>query len=319
MTTYDDLLALQSGVVARRQLTKRGVAPHDIERMLRRRELVRVHDGVFLDHTGPPSWLQRAWVGVLIAWPAALARKSALRAADGPGRVGHDDGDLIHIAVGRHRRVALPSGYRLHRVSALHDRVVWNASPPRVRVEDALIDVACTAPDDFAAIAVLADAVQARRTVPIRLRDCLDARPRAPRRDFLRAVLTDLHLGAWSALEQGYLTLVERPHGLPMAHRQLRDSARGPVYRDAAYVDYGVLVELDGRLWHDTPRQRDLDLDRDLDAAVCGQVTVRVGWGQVHGRPCETADRVARLLNAHGWQGSLRPCPACRPGLSFAG
>lgn len=318
MPTYDDLLALQSGVVARRQLTERGAAPHDIERMLRRRELVRVHDGVFIDHTGPPSWLQRAWIGVLIAWPAALARESALRAADGPGRGGSDDG-LVHVAVDRHRRVLLPPGYRLHRLSALDDRVVWNASPPRVRVEEALIDLACAAHDDFAAIAVLADAVQARRTVPIRLRDCLDARLRAPRRDFLRAVLTDLHLGAWSVLEQGYLTLVERPHGLPVAHRQLRDSVRGPVYRDVAYADYGVLVEVDGRLWHDNPRQRDLDLDRDLDAAASGLVTVRVGWGQVHGRPCETAVRIAELLNARGWLGSLTPCPTCRPGFRFAG
>ena len=230
---YADLLALQSGVVSRRQLTLRGVPPHEIERLLRRRDLVRVHDGVFIDHTGEPTWLQRAWIGVLVAWPAALAADSALRAADGPGKTGRDD-TLIHIAVSRDRKVRLPAGYRLHRMTRLHQNVSWNTSPPRVRVEEALVDVASTARDDFAAISVLADAIQARKTVPDRIRDSLDARSRVPRRDFLRGVLTDLRSGTCSVLEHGYLTRVERPHGLPTAARQLRDSVNGPAYRDVA-------------------------------------------------------------------------------------
>ena len=64
---YAELLALQSGVVSRRQLTGLGVEVHDLQRMLRRRELVRVHPGVFVDHTGSLTWLQRAWVGVLLS------------------------------------------------------------------------------------------------------------------------------------------------------------------------------------------------------------------------------------------------------------
>lgn len=71
---------VQEGVVSRRQLHRLDYRPHDIERMLRRRELARVHPGVYVDHTGPPSWEQRAWAAVLVHEPAALTRRSALPA-----------------------------------------------------------------------------------------------------------------------------------------------------------------------------------------------------------------------------------------------
>lgn len=227
---YASLLALQSGVVSRRQLHDAALQPHDLKRLLRRRDLVRLHDGVFVNHTGALTWLQRSWAGVLLAWPAALCHDSAIRAADGPGRSGRDD-RTIHLAVDRDRSLAVPPGYRLHRLARLDDKVQWNKTPPRVRIEEALIDVASETSNDFDAIASFADAISARRTTPGRIREHLAARARVPRRDFLRDVLTDLDQGTCSVLEHGYLTLVERPHGLPTADRQLRDSISGPVLR----------------------------------------------------------------------------------------
>ena len=317
-SAYDDLLAHQSGVVSRRQLTSLGAEPHDLQRMLRRRDLTRVRDGVFVDHTGPLTWLQRAWVGVQVAWPAALSHDSALRAADGPGRHGRDDA-LIHLAVDRDRAVRVPPGYVLHRFAGFEAKVQWNASPPRVRVEEALLDVVAHARDDLTAIAVLADAVQARRTVPARIRSALDARARIPRREFLHGVLTDVQGGTCSVLEHGYLTRVEQPHGLPIARRQLRDSTHGPVLRDVVYVPFDQVVELDGRMFHDSAARRDADLDRDLDAAISGQSTVRLGWGQVYGRPCATAVRIGMLLNTRGWSGHVRACPRCPDHWRLAG
>jgi hypothetical protein len=84
-------------------------------------------------------------------------------------------------------------------------------------------------------------------------------------------------------LEHGYLTKVERPHQLPVAERQTRlGSTLGVIYRDARYETFEV--ELDGRLFHSGVEQRDRDLDRDLDAAVDGRSTVRLGYGQVFSR-----------------------------------
>lgn len=305
----DRLLAQQSGVVSRRQALEVGLAEHDLRRMVRRRELSRIHPGVFVHHTGEPSWLQRAWAGVLLAWPAALCDGSALRATDGPGRQ-HGD-DLIHLAVERHRMVSSRDGLRLHRVSGLADQTLWNTSPPRMRTEHAVLRVAARASDEFAAIQVLANAAQSRRTTAARLLEVLDGLDRLPRRNLLARVLADVATGACSVLEHAYLVRVERAHGLPVAERQVRGSSRGPVLRDVVYGRYRQVVELDGRLFHDSAASRRADMDRDLDAALDGLHTARLGWGQVVGTPCRTAYLVGALLQQRGWTGTPRPCPEC--------
>ncbi len=307
------LLEVQSGVVSRRQALSAGLHDHDVRRLVRRREWARVHDGVFVDHTGPVTWTQRAWAGVLVVAPAALCHGSALRATDGPGRRDPTDAGPIHVAVDRKRSVLAPDGVVLHHLAHLDARTLWHLSPPRLRVEEAVLDLAAEATSDFAAVARLADAVQSRLTTVPRIRAALAARTRLARRTFLDGVLADLAAGACSTLEQGYLARVERPHGLPRGLRQPAAWSSGRIYRDVEYVDQGVVVELDGRLFHDSAEARDRDLGRDLDAAVDLRTTVRLGWGQVFDRGCDTAVRVAALLSQRGWTGTLAPCPACAP------
>jgi hypothetical protein len=135
------------------------------------------------------------------------------------------------------------------------------------------------------------------------------ARRRVRGRTWLAAVLTDIADGTCSVLEHGYLTRVERPHGLPGPARQpLGFDGRGRVRRDVVYRAYRLCVELDGRLFHDSAGQRDRDLDRDLAVAVTGRRTVRLGWGQVFDRACRTAAHVAELLRLGGWEGTASSC-----------
>ena len=75
------VLARQDGVICRSQVLECEGTDSDIARMLRRREWACVFPGVYVNHTGPPSWKQRAWAAVLYHQPAALAGASALRAA----------------------------------------------------------------------------------------------------------------------------------------------------------------------------------------------------------------------------------------------
>jgi very-short-patch-repair endonuclease len=83
------------------------------------------------------------------------------------------------------------------------------------------------------------------------------------------------------------------------------------VFRDVLYAG-GTVVELDGRLFHDTTAQRDRDFDRDLDSAARGLRTLRVSWSQVFDRPCWTTVRIVRVLLASGCPVTTRPCgPAC--------
>ncbi|ANH37429.1 hypothetical protein I601_0986 [Nocardioides dokdonensis FR1436] len=306
------LLRDQAGVVARRQLLALETTDAtDLARMRRRRELVEVHRGIYVEHTGPLTWQQRAWAAVLWAWPAALCGESALRAADGPGRADRET-DVIHVVVDRDRRLEPPPGVVVHRRAGYADQVRWNLGPPRLRYEEAALDLALAAPDDLAAVAALADACGSRRTTAQRLLASLDARPWARRRDWTRRVLQDVADGTCSVLEHAYLEQVERAHGLPVGSRQvLARSAGRTMWQDVAYEELGLLVELDSRLFHSSVRQRDRDLDRDLDQAVDAHETLRLGWGQVVDRPCRTAARVGAVLQRRGWTGMVSPCEKC--------
>ncbi|MCF6376394.1 hypothetical protein L2K70_02140 [Nocardioides KLBMP 9356] len=315
MDLLAELLAAQDGVVSRAQALRAGLEPHDVRRLVRRRDLTPMHPGVLVDHTGDPTWVQRAWGAVLAcATPgaisgsdlaAALAGASAMRAADGPGRAEANAAPIV-VAIPRERRVVAPTGVRVVRTYGLDERVRWNLGPPRMAYDHAALDVAMEARSDFDAIGAVSRAVQSRHTTALRMMATLAERKRARRREFLEDVLRDVATGTCSVLEHGFLTLVERPHGLPAAERQLRvGTASGIVYRDASYGER--LVELDGRLWHDTALQRDKDFERDLDAAVAGMGTVRLTWGQVFDRPCSTAAKLSRLLVLDGWP-PARPC-----------
>lgn len=214
------VLRHQDGVVSRRQLLDLGHAPHDVRRWRRRRLLVPWHDGVYLDHTGRPTWSQRAWAAVLCLAPAALHGPSVLRAVSGPGLRGRDDAGLVHVAVDHGRTVSAPPGVRVHRVRGLAAKARWDLSPPRMCVEDAVLDAAASARDDFAAVAVVAAAVGGRLTTAARLAEALGQRRRIARRAFLRGVVEDVGRGECSVLEREYARRVERAHGLPAGRRQ---------------------------------------------------------------------------------------------------
>ena len=122
-----------------------------------------------------------------------------------------------------------------------------------------------------------------------RLRARIDEIPRLRRRALLIGILEDVETGTCSVLEHRYLTDVERAHGLPLGIRQDRVIRSGrPMMRDVVYRgprrSWTQVVELDGRLDHDNAAARDRDLERDLDAAIEREHSVRIGYGQVFDR-----------------------------------
>lgn len=317
------LLETQHGVVCRRQVFQLGWDDSDINRRLGHRVWVRVHPGVYVDHTGVLTWHQRAWAAVLARWPTALGGESALHAhgfgssarATGinAGRAGTVDPPLHLVA--QHRTVDPLAGVRIERVSGFAELVHTQRSPPVVRLEQALLKVAGSLSPD-AAVAVLSDACQHRRTTPARLVVALGAMPRLRQRAFLLDVLDDVASGAYSVLERRYLRQVERAHGLPKGQRQvLASTGARQAFRDVEYaepfISQQVVVELDGRLGHEEADDRWADLDRDIAAAVSGRLTLRVSWRQVL-QPCRLAPAVATILQTRGWVGRpLRCSPGC--------
>ena len=89
-------------------------------------------------------------------------------------------------------------------------------------------------------------------------------------------------------------------------------TAAGVVYRDVLYEEQGVVLELDGLRWHESSSTRSADLDRDLEVAADGRLTLRLGWRQAEREPCRTAARLAEVLRRRGWRGVPRACgPRC--------
>jgi hypothetical protein len=280
---------------------------------VRRRDLTRVLPGVFVTHTGPLSWLQRAWVGLVYLAPGVLAGDAALRAAAGTDWRRAGEADPITVAVVRDRHVAPPPGYRLVRPIHLTRSGVWHLSPPRLRPEDAALDLAAAAGPDEEAFSILAEAVRLGLTTPSRLATAMAARRRIRRRAVLRQVLDDLAAGTESVLERAYHQRVAVAHGLPTGSRQHLVVVMGRRRRrDVALLPQRVGVELDGRLGHTSVDAHARDLQRDLDAATTGELTLRLGWAQVTQRPCQTAQQLAVVLRARGWTGAPHPCgPGC--------
>jgi hypothetical protein len=313
LAAVSDLLARQDGVVSRRQLLDATLTQAHLDTLLRRRELVVVHPGVYLTHTGTPTWSQRSWAAILYAGRSALHVECALHQ---PGQ-GTPPMGPIHVAIDWHRRVAPRDGIRIHRVRSLEDKVQWNLSPPRVRLEVAAVEAAHRAGDELGAISVLAAVVGSRRTVAARLQLEIERRGRLCRRTLLTALVADLERGTHSVLEHGYLTRVLRPHRLPEPTSQQAavSSGTGTQYRDVAHADLDLHVELDGQL-HDATQARDDDADRDLDDLARGVVTPRLRYRQVFATPCRTASRLAVLFRARGWEGTPHSCglPGCDVG-----
>jgi len=306
------LLTAQAGVIASRQVVALGGTYGDVRSRLLRREWVRVAPAVYLAHTGRPTWEQRCWAAVLHLWPVALHRETALQ-AHGLRRDREPGGQdrPVHLLVAAPRQVRPLPGVRVERVRDAHRWVLAGLSPPRARVEYALLKAAASR-DDADALALVADAVRQGLTTSGRVMETLDQLVRLPHRAFLREVLQDVGSGAHSVLERRYLVHVERAHGLPHGERQHRAAGPdGTVFRDVRYPGQRTLVELDGAFGHRDARDRWADLQRDLHAAISGAITLRAGWAQVL-EPCRLAIVVAQVLQQRGWAGEPYPCgPGC--------
>ena len=295
----DELLELQDGVISRAQVLKCGGGPHDIRRKRRRREWTTLIDGVYVAHTGEPTWEQRAVAGVLHAcrldhelWPidAALGGHAAIRnAVTGPWRHHRKDAPIM-VCVDLRRTIRPVRGFRFARVNHLQERVEWNRMPPRLKAAEAALDLALDAGDPLDAVGMLADACQTRCVTAPQITSALEGRGRVAGRAELTAILTDIGNGTCSVLEHQFLEKVVRPHALPEPVRQeprviVEKGGRRREYRDAVWGEWGTGVELDGRLFHDNAAQRDVDLDRDLDDAVDGRLAIRLGWGRSRSGP----------------------------------
>jgi hypothetical protein len=300
----------QEGVIARRQVLRLGGTHDQIHHQLTRGHWQHMLPGVYATFTGAISVRARIWAAILFAGPGAVAsRRAALWLYGAIDRAP----DVIDVCIPWSRRVRGRVGIRIHRCRGqdAHPSV----SPPRVRLETAVLDVADSATTPEQALDPVLRVTQRRLTTASRLRAALAARGRHRWRALLREVLAEVEDGVASALERRYALDVERAHGLPRGVRNTaeRDPLTGQRrYRDVRYDRSGLVIELDGREAHPL-EEAFRDTRRDNAVALLSDVVLRYGWRDVAGNPCGVAAEVAAVLAAHGWEGSVRPCRADCP------
>ncbi len=269
-----------------------------------------MHRGVYATFTGVPSRGAQLWAAVLSAGPGAVL--SYQTAAELHG-LADKATNPIRVTVQHERHALAAEGISLHRSGRAVEAAQAGAYPPRTRVEETVLDLAHAAKtfDDLCGWVTRAFAREL--TDEERLRQAMTARTKLRWRADLRELIAAAATGDHSVLEFRYHRDVERAHGLPEPDRQVAFEAPGGRRgrRDRVYQDYGVVVELDGRLAH-PGENRWKDKTRDNAAAATGKQSLRYGWEQVKWEACATAAEVARVLHRHGWMGRARPCsPAC--------
>ncbi len=282
----------------------------------------RIHQGVYVTHSGPIDWPTQVAAAIL------AASRPSTRTHDGArsmivGLTGwtaayvdgltDDQDEQITLAVPRGRRVAAPAGVRLITSGRLTIRTgIW---PPRTTIESTVLGLAeREAVDDT--LALIGRALQQRRTTMPRLRAELERWPRHGRRDLLSAVLTSDADGAESALEFRWVRDVERPHGIPPATRQAPMVIQGRGRRfDLDWEEARLCVELDGLLFHTVATA--LADRQKINAAARRRLTqLRFGWVEVTGDPCAAAAELVAAAHANGARWPVRACR--RPGCPLA-
>ncbi|HEY1622302.1 MAG TPA: hypothetical protein VGG16_00745 [Streptosporangiaceae bacterium] len=306
-------LRTQANVFSRRQALNGGYPSSAIHARVQRGTWRSLYPGVYLSATSDLRYRGRLWAAVLYAGRGAVLSHETAAWLHGFGK----PADAIHVTIPVDRQVSKPDGVRIHRSGRVFAAAMRYESPPRTSPAETVLDLVDQSGSFTDVCGWISRAISAGVTDEARLLEAMRERKRLRWRRELMPVIVAVVEGDESALETRYTFSVERRHGLPESERQVRftkpDGTTGR--RDRLYRDFGLIVELDGRLGHEGEYVKQ-DRARDRAATAVGQQTVRFGWDEIRGASCASAAEVAATLRERGWTGVPRPCSlSCRVGV----
>lgn len=272
----------QCGLLRYTDLLDLGLTRNEIRIRRGACRLNRVHAGVYaFGHTAlrdEGRWLAALWAcgpGVVLShFTAAALHGWSLPEPD------------HHVHLSTERTVRSRSGLVVHRVSRLHRSDYHDGRFPVTTIPRTLVDLADVL--SWPTYRALADGLPKLHIDAIRA-----AQRRAPKRVGRGRVLRlieadDAHTK--SEFERRFLRFV-RAHGLQRPDQLNHDV--GGHKADAVYVEARLVVELDGRRYHERRAQMRSDRRRDADYQLAGYRILRLVWDDLH--PDEAAATAARL------------------------
>ena len=283
------LAARQHGVVARRQLTARGLGADAIDHRVERHRLHPVHRGVYAvgyrTLTREGAWLAAVLAGgerAVLSHRTAAAlwgiRESSVR-------------DVEVTAPSRRRKRA---GIVVHQATVPADEITAHRGIPVTTVARTLLDLAAVV--DEHQLARAAERAEALRLAsPTSLAALLD---RYPRRHGVPAIRTLVEAGRVTAtttrseIERQFLTLLDA-HELP---RPLVNERHDAIEPDFRWTHERLVVELDGFETHGTRAAFERDRARDRALTAAGWRVARVTKRQLEHVPAELAAELRTLL-----------------------
>ena len=275
-----DLAARQHGVVTLAQLLAAGLDRDAVAYRRRVGRLHLLHRGVYAVGHRPPSPLATAIAAVLACGPdASLSHGSAAAL----WRIVPRWPSPTHVTAPTDRR---HPGIHIHRsrhADATTHYGIRVTTPARTLVDlaDVLADKALTR--------ALNEAQVQRLVTPAELTTLL---PRYPGRR--TSQLTPQRGATRSHLEDRFVRFLKR-HRLPLP--ELNQTIAGHEV-DAVYRAHHLVIELDSRQFHTTPRAFEHDRDRDADLLNAGFSTLRITDHRLKEQAANEAQRLRDILSS---------------------
>lgn len=284
------LASRQYGMVSRAQLLEANVSPGTVRSWLRSGRLRRVHRGVYsttsleIEHAMEMAALLACGPHAYLGCRSAAAIRGIMRPPE----------NLVEVVVTK-GRVASRPGIRVRNLELRPDEVTtWErlrtTTPART-----LYDLARVLPGRELEQAV--EEAFALRIVDLPvIRAVLAGRESAPGAARLRRLVEGdrLPLVTRSEAEKLFLDLLRRA-------RLARPRTNVPIvgFRvDFFWPDERVVVEVDGRAFHSSPRRFESDRRRDATLLAAGIRVLRVTWKQLTTEPEAVVADLSRILAA---------------------
>ena len=294
------LAAAQAGVLSRPQAYAAGVTRAEVRANLRARRWQALGSQSLLTYTGEPTLASRHWAAVFEAGPRAILDGASALVASGLTKF---DESRIRVSVPRGARVRRGRGLDIRQTRRWQaDDVLVGSGVPRSRPAVAAVRGALWARSDAQAALLVTMAVQQGLVCADQVGVEALRVKRDRRRRFLHALVLDLLDGVRSLGELDFKRECRR-RGLPPPTRQtLRRTARGAVYLDVYWEQWGLVVEVDG-IQHAWAQNLVPDALRHNDVALRGATVLRLPLLGLRIAAEEFFAQIEQALTDAGWPG----------------